>query len=424
MAVSFYSTPTTSFLGPRPAGQKLIYTLRETTATPDRYVVFVFEGDTYGAPGTNDGTQIAKLYLTPNSTGYAHFDLSDIAEGRVSAPNYTNTGFPVHTATGTALKYAESDGIRKYTIKAAQYNSGTESAVEATSQIFLIGGAHQLSEGLNPSFSTYYPTVSTNQAWLSNRPFTFASDTRTEMYMADDDEATAQIMITTFLGVSTLLNRIEYKLYDDTGALVSTVYITTAYSLTIYENMLLIPLGPENVDGVFGGSWVSDWAYYDIRPVGSGASPIVYGKTIRVYRDCRPYKHDPVQLAWKNTVGGWDYLRFDGRNLKTITTETKSYRKTLGTYDATTFTYRKWDRETTPYQVTGKETYNLRNRSFDAVERDLLQYAFRSKDVMFRVGSGAWLPCTIQTNTYTVQPAASQLFDVSFNIELSQEIRC
>jgi hypothetical protein len=43
---------------------------------------------------------------------------------------------------------------------------------------------------------------------------------------------------------------------------------------------------------------------------------------------------------------------------------------------------------------------------------------------MFRVGDGSWLPCNIQTNSYTIQPAASQLFDVSFNIELAQEIRC
>ena len=421
MAVTISSQPTTAFLGPRPAGQKLIYSLREATATPDRFVVFVYESDSV----STDGTQIAKLYLTPNSAGYAHFDLSDIVEGRVNAPTTTTTGFPAHTAS-TLVRLPEEECIKKYLVKAAQYNAGTESAIEATSApLYLIGGAHQLSEGLNPSFSNYYPTVSTNQGWLSNRPFTFASDTRTEMYMADGDQAIGMVILTSFFGVGSFMNRIEYKLYDDTGALVATTYINTnPLTLTVKDNMNLVPLGPDNVDNVFGGSWVSDWAYYDVRPVGTGASPTAYAKTIRVYRDCRPYKHDPVQLAWTNTVGGWDYLRFDGRNLKTITTETKSYRKTVGTYDASSFTYRKWDRETTPYQVTGKETYNLRNRSFDAVERDLLQYAFRSKDVMFRVGSGAWLPCTIQTNTYTVQPAASQLFDVSFNIELSQEIRC
>ena len=35
---------------------------------------------------------------------------------------------------------------------------------------------------------------------------------------------------------------------------------------------------------------------------------------------------------------------------------------------------------------------------------------------MFRVGTGDWLPCNVQTSSYTVQPKASRLFDVSFNM--------
>jgi hypothetical protein len=40
------------------------------------------------------------------------------------------------------------------------------------------------------------------------------------------------------------------------------------------------------------------------------------------------------------------------------------------------------------------------------------------------VGDGDWLPCTIDTSSYTVQAAASQLFDVSFTITLAQDLRC
>ena len=66
----------------------------------------------------------------------------------------------------------------------------------------------------------------------------------------------------------------------------------------------------------------------------------------------------------------------------------------------------------------------MRNQLFTASERDLLQYAFRSKNVMFRVGTGDWLPCTIDTSSYQVIPAASKTFDVSFTITLAQDIRC
>jgi hypothetical protein len=117
-------------------------------------------------------------------------------------------------------------------------------------------------------------------------------------------------------------------------------------------------------------------------------------------------------------VGAYDYLRFDGRNLKTLATESKDYRKSVS------FDFNAWDRQATPYHKTGKESYQLRNQLFTAEERDLLQYAFRSKNVMFRVGSGDWLPCNIVTNTYQVIPATSKTFDVSFQIELAQDIRC
>ena len=187
-------------------------------------------------------------------------------------------------------------------------------------------------------------------------------------------------------------------------------------------NYLTGPLAPTNVSGFFGVSWVLDWTRYEIV-FRNNLTSNISNKYI-VHKDCRPYKHDPVQLAWANTVGGWDYLRFDGRNIRTVNSETKMYRKTIGSYGATAFGFNAWDRQDTPYHVTAREQYALRNQFFTASERDLLQYAFRSRNVMFRVGTGSWLPCNIQTNSYTVQPAASKLFEVSFNIELAQEIRC
>ncbi len=153
-------------------------------------------------------------------------------------------------------------------------------------------------------------------------------------------------------------------------------------------------------------------------------SNTIRSRHLTIDRDCRPIKHDPVQLTWANTVGGWDYLRFDGRALKTVNTEDKRYRKTVGSYGEADFTFNAYDRQDTPYHVTAREKYALRNQFFTASERDLLQYAFRSKNVMFRVGSGDWLPCTIATNSYQVIPATSKTFDVSFQIELAQDIRC
>ena len=56
-----------------PANQKLIFTISDTGTAPDRYIVQVEE----------DGNEIAKLYLTPNTNDVVHFDLSEIEKDRV-----------------------------------------------------------------------------------------------------------------------------------------------------------------------------------------------------------------------------------------------------------------------------------------------------------------------------------------------------
>ena len=418
MAVSFTKKPSDAYTGPRPAGQKLIYTLCDAT-TPDRYIVEVFESDTVNA---TTGTALGKVYLTPNAAGYAHFDLSDFVEGRVGAPTADDAGDIIHEVD-TIDNPADGTGIRRYIVKGGQYNSGTETLAEVTDGIYLCGGVEQISSGLDASFTPYHPLGGSSYVWLTDEPPAPPLNKYVQYTMADDDEGVAILINTLFLTPVTLLNKIRVQLYNANNVLLGSVTNSALSGVTVSDNMNVVPLGPANMAAYMAAAWDTSWDRYVITPVQVNGTTAV-GKGIQVYRDCRPYKHDAVQLAWTNTRGGWDYLRFDGRNLKSVNTETKSYRQTVGTYGTSTFSFNSWDRQTTPYHVTGKETYQLRNRYFSAKERDVLQYAFRSKDVMYRVGTGDWLPCTIQTNSYTVQPAASQLFDVSFNIELSQDIRC
>jgi len=424
MAVTFTRTPLSAFTGPRPAGQKLIYSLYDSASTPERYVVVVYENTTF----TGDGTEIAKLYLTPNAFNRVHFDLSDIAEGRVEAPIANDSNSIIFDITG-GLDSAADGAFLKYTVKGGRYDAGVET-ISVTSVMYLHGGTFQVVDGIDPDFRDFYPTGSSRPWFLTDLTKAAVNpptpDHIGEIMMADDDQAIVNGYTPLFLGVSTSLNRIRIRLYDDTDTLVHTQYTTVAY--TGYPSMRAffwaMPLGPYNVSELLDTNWDTDWQYYDIDGVNAAATPVAQTKTIRVRRDCRPIKNDPVQIAFSNTLGGWDYLRFDGRNLKTITKETKNYRQTVGTYGLTAFRANPWSRQNTSYHITGTESYQLRNRSFSVQERDLLQYAFRSKNVMYRVGTGDWLPCTINTDSYVVQPASAELFDVSFVIELSQDIRC
>ncbi len=403
MAVSITSAPDLL----RPAGQPLVFKMEEAS-TPDRYIVQVYESTLT----TTDGTLIGTYYITPDANGDGYFDLSDIAEGRVAAPDTQSAGV-IHTVV-TAVGTTTEPVIRKYTVKVGDY-TGSTPTMDDSSVVYLLGGAMQISQGLHPSFADYYPTGSTVKSWLSDRQADSGKGIR--MVMAAEDEAIAVLIQTDNLGTATSLDVIEIKLFKN-NINVQTRSNGVVASTIVGANYIIVPLGPANLATYFGVMWDNDWDYYTIRGKDGATPPNIVTSTIRVDRDCRPIKHDPVQLAWANTVGGWDYLRFDGRNLKTIQTEGKNYRKSLG------FSFNSWDRQTTPYHITGKEQYALRNQLFTASERDLLQYAFRSKNVMFRVGTGDWLPCTIDTSSYQVIPAASKTFDVSFTITLAQDIRC
>tara|TARA_R100000951_G_scaffold116449_2_gene128323 strand:+ start:751 stop:2004 length:1254 start_codon:yes stop_codon:yes gene_type:complete len=417
MAVAITRDPLDAFTGPRPANQKLIFTLYDSATTPDRYVVKVYESDDV----LSVGTQIAKLYLTPNTNDRSHFDLSDIVSDRVSAPTATDGGDIVHGIETISDSPADGTGLKKYVVEPGTYTSGTETMDTAGRvTLYLLGGVEQVSAGLDPAFRRFYPTAATKNSFLTDREF---DSKTTEIFMADEDEGVAALMNTNTIGAVTTLNKIRIQVLVDGSVDQDQTSVIGTVNNPISDNMHLIPIGPKNLAAYFGGLWRSDWDKVIIQGVESDGRTAV-SKSLTIVRDCRPIKHDAVQLAWKNSVGGWDYLRFDGRPQKTVSTETKAYRQTLGNYDAAAYSYNTWDRERTPYHITGKESYNLTNRYFTASERDLLQYALRSKDVQYRVASGDWLPCTIQTSSYTIQPAASQLFEVSLTIELAQDIRC
>lgn len=414
MAVSITQNPTNT---PLPAGQHLPFTLYDAT-TPDRYIVYVYEHTST----SGDGDLIATLYLPPNGNGRAIFDLSDIAEGRVSAPSRRGSvgaTEPVHGST-QAIITGNTPALLKYTIKAAQFNSGTASAVEATAVVYLLGGVQQIADGLLPSFAAYYPTGNTQKAFLTDR----VPDASNEIHltMAQADEMTAWFLKTNNLNATEITAKATYfNLKDGTLQGINTQAVSD--STTLNNLYMGFQIGPEYFKAnVTTGVWNDDWdeLRFFISDSGSTAQTAIYV----IKRDCRPVKHDPVQIGWANSVGGWDYLRFDGRAPKQVQKQAKEYRQTAGVYDGTTFSMDATARQATPYQTTATNTYTLTNNSFTQSEVDLLQYAFRSKDVWYRVGTGGWLPCNIRTNSYVVQPARSRVYQVSMQIEQAQDIRC
>jgi len=138
----------------------------------------------------------------------------------------------------------------------------------------------------------------------------------------------------------------------------------------------------------------------------------------------RPCKHEATQLAWINTRGGWDYLRFDSRAPLTISTTGKEYRKNVGTYGEATFTIASNIQQYDTYGKVGRESYTLSEQFFTEAQRDLCQYLMRSPVVQMRRGTGDWEPCIVRTNSLQIQPAGARFYSVSLDVELARDIRC
>ena len=404
----------------KPAGQKLIFDMIEQGTVTDayRYVITVLE----------NAVQIGKFYITPNVVDVGVFDLGEVVRGRVAVdPRKYGLTSVIHSLNSKA--FTKSNGnVNKYTVELRYWNRTTESSLEDSVNIWLIDGYEQISAGLDPSFADYYGTASTKKFWLTDREpqsdiihiTAGIEDTGVLTFINTDDTGSLvdTILINIYSADGATQDTLSYTINTTNGAVLPTASATTYYYGTVLYGSFfpasLVALTTK-LNNISGG-----WLYYEVIPMGSSLQK---GNKYRFTNNCRPVKNTSVQLAWANTRGGWDYLRFDGRKLKTVTREEKTYRKQIGDYSAASFNFGATDREITPYQVEAKEMYQL-NGILTSEEYDLFQYCFRSKNIMARI-DGFWVPVTLKESSLQVESdTTSKVYIATINVELAQILRC
>ena len=404
----------------KPAGQKLIFDMIEQGTVTDayRYVITVLE----------NAVQIGKFYITPNVLDTGVFDLGEVVRGRLAVdPRKYGLTSVIHSLNNKA--FTKSNGnVNKYTVELRYWDGSTESSLEDSANIWLIDGYEQISAGLDPSFADYYGTASTKKFWLTDREpesdiihiTAGIEDTGVLTFINTDDTGSLvdEILINIYSADGTTQDSLSYTINTTNGAVLPTASATTYYYGTVLygsffpASLLALTNALNNISG--------GWLYYEVIPMGSSLQK---GNKYRFTNNCRPVKNAAVQLAWANTRGGWDYLRFDGRKLKTVTREEKTYRKQIGDYSAASFNFGATDREITPYQVEAKEMYQL-NGILTSEEYDLFQYCFRSKNIMARIDNG-WVPVTLKESSLQVESdTTSKVYIATINVELAQILRC
>jgi len=413
MASTFLQTPGADTF--KPAGQHLMYAFETDIAYTStfRFIVWVYE----------DGTLIGKYYLTPNDNASATFDLGRVIQGRCKVDDSRNgvQGI-IHSPNATFALTSGTNNIRKYEVKLGEY-TGTESAVQATATGYFFDGYEQLSSGMHPSFSDYYGTDSTKKFWLTDREVV---GDYIDLEAADEDEGVIACLIrnAVFSGDSLMY------------AVTNTSNVTTTTTLTINAAngaqlpstnttngfLMYAPLMPVNVEAIPSVS-LTNWKQYTIYPVSAGTLTI-RGKAIRVTRKCPGNRNDSVLVAFSNTRGGWDYLRFFNNSSRTIRTEEKTYKK--GLIDYTEYGVSSWNTyaaDAVPYQKTASQSYTL-NGLFDVPEAKMLPVLMKARQVMGRVDN-AWIPLRVTDTAASYQVRTSgKLTQATINVELAQTLRC
>ena len=401
-----------------PGGQRLIYGFTTSTVITDdfRFVVQVFEFNT---------TEIGKFYLTPNTNSTAFFDLSQVIEGRLKRDVVDNSGDALWKAT---LPFAQSPQNSKgYQIRVGEFVGGTETLNDDSDDIYLINGYEQQRKGLNPGFADYYPTASTKKVWLTDK----SSVSNVISYeMAAEDYAVFGFLYNDITGGAA--DYVRQQIFDSTG-LLATVFSTisvangsnipSSSAFVAGGTLVYASVGPANVLAR-NPTWPTLYPNWTkIESVVINGSFAVIGSVLKITRDCSIPKNTPTQMAFSNSVGGYDYIRWDGRRVQNLTKQDKSYRPLQGTWDAAAFTIDPTGADTAIYQKTVTERYAL-NALMASNDFALLGIAFRSRQIFVKIGDD-WLPCTLSESSLQVQTEPiSKLTEVSVTVEISQALRC
>ena len=359
---------------------------------------------------------MAKFHLTPNAEDVAFFDLSPIAESLLEYPTKVGTTV-VHKVDDVSIMDQQS--IWKFKVQVGSYNNGSETLNEDSENIYVTNGVQQIADGLHPSFLDYY--WGKDIGYLTDRALT-QSD-RYVLTIRSDEERTVSLLAAQDMGRNLTGGDIRFVFVPKSG-LAQEVVKTVSFTTATKDRMRHVPVGWPNLEDLQSVYTVDElqYVYFWVRTstgIRQGPQTYIY------FDDTKGCRNTATQVAWVNEKGGWDYLRFDSRAPKQISTEGKTYRKTIGTYGAATYTFDSAGRQYETFAKTGKEQYTLQENFFDATQRDLLDSLMKSRLVQIRrMDETVWKPVTVLTNSLTIQPAGSQFYNVSLQVEIAQDIRC
>ena len=340
-----------------------------------------------------------------NNEARAFFDLRDIVNSVLTPTVFdqNDSGQPFRTihkvGVNTAAKPYSINGdrttdgtqIKTIYVKAYQQYSSTASAIPAEDTTPTVNDTlHYLEASLplmtaRSSSADYVQSAAFNVYNGSGTTDKFLSDLQSDTgqynlsgyinYIQDTDYHTVAFL-NDYTNFDSDIDHIEIAYYDSAGSLINSKYYIDNISangglppndgsLADSSRLLYFGCGAGNLEAqsdetAARPSGNSGWAYYTIRGTGNDSGTIAY-KTATYYfikqdGSCKGFK--VRRLAWRNSVGGYDYFNFKMKSTQTINVERNNYSSMLGTFDKSRWRYNNTQRGKSTISTTAilKET--------------------------------------------------------------------
>ena len=254
------------------------------------------------------------------------------------------------------------------------------------------------------------------------------------MYGDDSDQGVVAWVNDSIASNSSTPNttKLQVKVYNAAGTQLGSTYLSGAIatshqsvaSVVYGSKVCYTPVMPANLLSLGAFTWSSypNRRCYDAKVVGPSANVHWH---FRVNRRTRPCRYDAQQLAWANSKGGIDMVRFELKNRDTVKVKRKQFVKNPFSTAGATIGFSGFEPQEETYQASGERIYDLSHKGHTLEEAQLLESCVRASQAWIRVGTGRWEPVVIETNSLTVETQLTgKLFNTAITVRTSQPLTC
>ena len=382
-----------------------------------------------------NSTEVIKVKQQANAGDYVHFDLYQILKDYFEN-KYLDGGTEIHkiitTVNGddTAL-FVELNCYEEYA-SSATTDPSPYPGNNDTASFICINTTFQFTDGVTPTLAGVYEfnNDTTEISWLTNMPTT--QKTRAGEY------ATAAILASDFRGAVSTSLRYSITFYEADGTQISTANITratigmadfiatksTANAAKLYQ---FIPVGYQNLEDQSFNTSIrpstqANLAYYAINVFDNSGDYIT--KTYRFdIADCS--KYTPIQLAWVNSLGAWDYYTFELASIETLNIQRETITTNYGNWNAgAVFSYSQYERGEMVTKIEADKEYTVNSDWLDDEYFVWLQELLMSKDVYYCNSDGTFNPIILTDNSYEIKSELNKkLNSLTLKFKLAHKIR-